>query len=104
MPEPESVQVKTAGKSEPQPLILWIAAGTLFALSLAQVIVAGRQNFRLSELSEPVQFYLYGYRQPSDIVAQPVYKDRIVGYVSVPKQQRDRGAQASSRGRPPKPL
>lgn len=35
--------------------------------------------------NEPVQFYQQGYRIPSEIVVNQIYKDRIVGYISVPK-------------------
>jgi len=51
--------------------------------------------------NEPVQFYQDGYRQPTEIVVNQIYKDRIVGYVSVPKQRESRGAQAASRSLPP---
>jgi septal ring factor EnvC (AmiA/AmiB activator) len=34
---------------------------------------------------EPVQFYLQGQRQATEIVVQKVLKDRIVGYISTPK-------------------
>ena len=51
--------------------------------------------------NEPVQFYQDGYRQPTEIVVNQIYKDRIVGYVSVPKQRESRGAEAISRGLPP---
>ena len=51
--------------------------------------------------NEPVQFYQDGYRQPTEIVVNQIYKDRIVGYVSVPRQRESRGAQAASRGLPP---
>lgn len=46
--------------------------------------------------NEPVQFYQDGYRQPSEIVVNQIYKDRIVGYISVPKQRMERGEQAAS--------
>ena len=46
--------------------------------------------------NEPVQFYLDGYRQPTEVVVNQIYKDRIVGYVSVPKQRMERGEQAAS--------
>ena len=36
-------------------------------------------------VNEPVQIYLAGNRQPSEIVINRVNKDEIVGYVSVPK-------------------
>jgi chromosome segregation ATPase len=36
---------------------------------------------------EPVQFYRVGDRQPTEIVVQQIFKDRIVGYVSSPKRQ-----------------
>jgi uncharacterized phage infection (PIP) family protein YhgE len=39
---------------------------------------------------EPVQFYLQGFRAPSEIVVNQVYKDRIVGYISMPKKKEDR--------------
>ena len=41
-------------------------------------------------VNEPVQFYQDGYRQPTEIVANHIYKDRIVGYVSVPKKKEPR--------------
>ena len=34
---------------------------------------------------EPVQFYLEGYGQPTEVVVNKIDKDRIVGYISVPK-------------------
>jgi len=55
--------------------------------------------------NEPVQFYQDGYRQPTEIVVNQIHKDRIVGYVSVPKQGEGRTAQTALRGGlPPKPL
>jgi hypothetical protein len=36
-------------------------------------------------LFEPVQFYQIGYRQPTEIVVQQIFKDRVTGYVSSPK-------------------
>lgn len=38
-------------------------------------------------INEPVQFYTSGSRQPSEIVVNDVKKDRIVGYLSVPRVQ-----------------
>lgn len=38
-------------------------------------------------INEPVQFYASGARQPYEIVVNDVKKDRIVGYLSVPKVQ-----------------
>jgi len=35
--------------------------------------------------NEPVQFYQQGYRIPTEIVVNRIDKDRIVGYISVPK-------------------
>lgn len=40
--------------------------------------------------NEPVQFYQEGYRQPTEIVVNQIYKDRIVGYVSFPMQRESR--------------
>jgi septal ring factor EnvC (AmiA/AmiB activator) len=37
--------------------------------------------------NEPVQFYQQGFRQPSEIVVNQIFKDRIVGYISVPKKK-----------------
>jgi chromosome segregation ATPase len=34
---------------------------------------------------EPVQFYQQGFRIPSEIVVQQIAKDRVSGYVSIPK-------------------
>jgi len=36
-------------------------------------------------LNEPVQFYVSGARQPYELVVNDVKKDRIVGYLAVPK-------------------
>ncbi|MBI2819895.1 MAG: hypothetical protein HYX73_07940 [Acidobacteria bacterium] len=37
--------------------------------------------------NEPVQFYQQGNRVPTEIVVNQIYKDRIVGYISMPKQK-----------------
>jgi chromosome segregation ATPase len=36
-------------------------------------------------VNEPVQFYLLGMRQPCEIVVNEVHKDRVVGYLAMPK-------------------
>jgi chromosome segregation ATPase len=36
-------------------------------------------------VNEPVQFYLLGTRQPCEIVVNEVHKDRVVGYLAMPK-------------------
>jgi hypothetical protein len=36
-------------------------------------------------VNEPVQFYQQGFRQPAELVVNQILKDRIVGYISVPK-------------------
>jgi chromosome segregation ATPase len=36
-------------------------------------------------IHEPVQFYLLGTRQPCEIVVNEVHKDRVVGYLAMPK-------------------
>jgi len=36
-------------------------------------------------LNEPVQFYVQGGRQPLELVVNQIQKDRIVGYLAVPK-------------------
>jgi len=41
-------------------------------------------------VNEPVQFYQAGFRQTSEIVVNQIYKDRIVGYLSVPKKKEGR--------------
>jgi len=46
-------------------------------------------------VNEPVQFYQEGYRQPTEIVVNQIYKDRIVGYVSVPMKKEARSAAAA---------
>lgn len=38
-------------------------------------------------INEPVQFYTSGFRLPAEIVVNDVQKDRITGYLSVPKVQ-----------------
>ncbi|MBI4459775.1 MAG: hypothetical protein HY648_06930, partial [Acidobacteria bacterium] len=45
---------------------------------------------------EPVQFYQEGYTGATEIVVNQVYKDRIVGYVSVPKKRESRTPMGSS--------
>ena len=49
--------------------------------------------------NEPVQFYQQGFRVPSEIVVNEIHKDRIVGYISVPKQRT--GIQLSSQADSP---
>ena len=39
---------------------------------------------------EPVQFYQEGFRAPTEIVVNKIDKDRIVGYISVPKTKAER--------------
>jgi chromosome segregation ATPase len=51
--------------------------------------------------NEPVQFYQDGYRQPTEIVVNQIFKDRIVGYLSVPKQREARTAQTALQTWPP---
>lgn len=48
-------------------------------------------------LNEPVQFYLAGFRQPSEIVVNQIYKDRIQGYLSVPKKKEGRSSLSEAR-------
>jgi chromosome segregation ATPase len=43
-------------------------------------------------LNEPVQFYMDGYRQPTEIVVNQINKDRIQGYLSVPKKKEGRSS------------
>lgn len=47
-------------------------------------------------LNEPVQFYQNGLRQPAEIVVNQISKDRIVGYLSVPKQRESRPAMSEN--------
>jgi chromosome segregation ATPase len=44
-------------------------------------------------VNEPVQFYRQGQRQATEIVVNQVYKNRIVGYISVPKQVKMSGTE-----------
>jgi chromosome segregation ATPase len=37
--------------------------------------------------NEPVQFYQAGNRTPTEFVVNQIYKDRVVGYISMPKQK-----------------
>jgi len=41
-------------------------------------------------LNEPVQFYVQGSRQPLELVVNQIQKDRIVGYLAVPKTMQAR--------------
>jgi len=50
--------------------------------------------------NEPVQFYQQGNRVPTEIVVNQIYKDRIVGYISMPKQ-RQASAGSAAAGAPP---
>jgi len=51
-------------------------------------------------VNEPVQFYQEGYRQPTEIVVNQIFKDRIVGYVSFPMQRESRPARSALRVAP----
>jgi chromosome segregation ATPase len=66
-----------------------------FTLSL----VADDHNVEKKDktLNEPVQFYLEGYRQPSEIVVNQINKDRIQGYLSVPKKKEGRSTLSETR-------
>ena len=44
---------------------------------------------------EPVQFYQEGYTAPTEMVVNQIQKDRIVGYVSVPKKKEARKPMAN---------
>jgi chromosome segregation ATPase len=46
--------------------------------------------------NEPVQFYQAGFRQPTEIVVNQVSKDRIAGYVAVPKKHDSRAQTSAS--------
>lgn len=46
--------------------------------------------------NEPVQFYQQGKRVPTEIVVNQIYKDRIVGYIAVPKQTTARVSSAGT--------
>lgn len=61
-----------------------------FTLSL----IADDHNIEKKDktLNEPVQFYMDGYRQPSEIVVNQISKDRIQGYLSVPKRKEGRSS------------
>ena len=50
--------------------------------------------------NEPVQFYQEGYRQPTEIVVNQIYKDRIVGYVSFPMRRESRPGGSARRAAP----
>lgn len=41
-------------------------------------------------LNEPVQFYVQGSRQPFELVVNQIQKDRIIGYLAVPKTMQAR--------------
>jgi chromosome segregation ATPase len=45
--------------------------------------------------NEPVQFYQEGYRQPTEVVVNQIYRDRIVGYVSFPMRRESRPARSA---------
>jgi chromosome segregation ATPase len=45
---------------------------------------------------EPVQFYQEGFRAPTEIVVNRIDKDRIVGYISIPKRKESRQPMGSS--------
>lgn len=65
-----------------------------FTLSL----IADDHNIEKKDktLNEPVQFYMDGYRQPSEIVVNQISKDRIQGYLSVPKRKEGRSSLSES--------
>lgn len=50
--------------------------------------------------NEPVQFYQQGSRQPTEIVVNQIYKDRIVGYIAAPKPKEARVLGAESGTQP----
>lgn len=65
-----------------------------FTLSL----IADDHNIEKKDktLNEPVQFYMAGYRQPTEIVVNQIDKDRIQGYLSVPKKKEGRSSMSEA--------
>jgi hypothetical protein len=49
-------------------------------------------------VDEPIYFYTQGTRSPLELVVNQVGKDKVVGYVSVPKMQGTNSASASGTG------
>jgi hypothetical protein len=49
-------------------------------------------------VDEPIYFYTQGTRSPLELVVNQVGKDKVVGYVSVPKIQPAGTSSASSTG------
>ncbi|MBI2817613.1 MAG: hypothetical protein HYX72_11810 [Acidobacteria bacterium] len=54
--------------------------------------------------NEPVQFYQAGFRQPTEIVVNRIHKDRIAGYLAVPKKRDSRLQGSASSELPPSAL
>jgi len=50
--------------------------------------------------NEPVQFYQQGQRVPAEIVVNQIYKDRVVGYIAVPKHKDARVSGLQSTAQP----
>ena len=50
--------------------------------------------------NEPVQFYQQGQRVPAEIVVNQILKDRIVGYISMPKVKESRVSGLQSAAQP----
>ncbi len=53
--------------------------------NLALVVEDVRVEKRNRTLNEPIYFYSHGSRQPMEIVINQVAKDKVVGYLSIPK-------------------
>ena len=49
-------------------------------------------------VDEPIYFYTQGTRAPLELVVNQIGKDKVVGYVSVPKMQPAAASSASASG------
>ena len=90
--ERDYVEFTVEGKGKPQKvgIITVELKGTnpkKNQYSLAMVVGDQRVERRNRLANEPVFFYTRGYKQPLELVINQVAKDKVTGYLSIPKTQ-----------------
>lgn len=62
--------------------------------NLALVVNDKRTEKRNRTIDEPIFFYVHGAHQPTEVVINQVQKNKVIGYLSVPKGGQQQGASA----------
>jgi hypothetical protein len=64
--------------------------------NLAIVVDDRRTEKRARTINEPIFFYVHGSRRPMEIVINQVEKNKVAGYLSVPKPVQQGGTSSGN--------